>query len=633
MPPNKGKRKYSRAKESQGKRPKKSKREEGALLLQKWFRALLKKRKREKAAKRVQKWFRGLERKNVLTRQLMRGFMERGPKAVVAELMQKGPTEAIFPSISFDGVTAFLRRPETERLMTKTVLRVFYLCYGRRNTHRIAEANLNIRVFFAAYMIHRDAKAVFESIGPLEAALLPLSVRLLMEFERLCLELSTGPIQKIDRGLVMQFPDTLNEYVSAFKAWKIPDEEKLANRLKHALNALYATEAEVDGCEQEAVKRRSEVRAKIERLRLKLVQVAGEPVLRAYEAGKKLPRLPVPGAPKSPPAVEDSTAGMVQARLTNEQLAHELLFDRNFEINEGGGSSAESPVFQKMRASFHAAFWASLVSDLRLSVPCYFRVVRVLTEIRDGFSELAVGTEMAVCIAKVIDVDAIKEATSVASKNLSLLPWGECVQLLSGIIDVVKRMQAPRRDAETRLRWGPLFTSLEGAAETPALQPQAFCNALEFVLDRLNTIRVDCANVRLRKTSPLLQVCGREYMQSHFEKKIREGTVAPELPRMRALLTRTIEEEVRKGRVEVDALRGGNAAAFTHVQRASVLALATCSEGPLTRETCPEVSALFFAFFVFCLACSASKPAESLTLGCPLAAPHERRPPHPEGGL
>jgi hypothetical protein len=598
MPRNTGKRKYSGAKESQRKQAKKSKSEEGARRLQKWFRALLKKRKSEKAARRVQKWFRGLERKNMLTRQLMRGFMERGPKAVVAELMQKGPTEAIFPGISFEGVTAFLRRPDTESLMKKTVLRVFYLCYGRRNTHRIAEADLNIRVFFAAYMIHRDAKAVFESIGPLEAALLPLSEKLLMQFERLCLELAAGPIQEIDKALAMQFPDTLNEYVSAFKAWKIPNEEKLASRLKHALDALYATEAEVEGCEQEAMKRRSEVRAKIERLRLKLVQVAGEPVLRAYETEKKLPHLPVPGAPKSPLAVEDSTASLVQARLTNEQLAHELLFDRNFKIKEGGGSSAESPVFQKMRASFHAAFWASLVSDLRLSAPCYFRVVRVLKEIRDGISELALGTEMAVCIAKVIDVDAITEATNVASKNLSLLPWDGCVQLLSGIIDLVKRMQAPRRDTETRLKWGPLFTSLEGAAETPALQPQAFCNALEFVLDRLNTIRVDGANVRLRKTSTLLEVCGREYMQSHFEKKIREGTVASELPHTRALLTKTIEEEVRKGRVEVDALRSGNAAAFTHVQRASVLALVTCSEGPLTRETCPEVSALFFLRFL-----------------------------------
>jgi hypothetical protein len=300
MPRNTGKRKYSGAKESQRKQAKKSKSEEGARRLQKWFRALLKKRKSEKAARRVQKWFRGLERKNMLTRQLMRGFMERGPKAVVAELMQKGPTEAIFPGISFEGVTAFLRRPDTESLMKKTVLRVFYLCYGRRNTHRIAEADLNIRVFFAAYMIHRDAKAVFESIGPLEAALLPLSEKLLMQFERLCLELAAGPIQEIDKALAMQFPDTLNEYVSAFKAWKIPNEEKLASRLKHALDALYATEAEVEGCEQEAMKRRSEVRAKIERLRLKLVQVAGEPVLRAYETEKKLPHLPVPGHRRAP---------------------------------------------------------------------------------------------------------------------------------------------------------------------------------------------------------------------------------------------------------------------------------------------------------------------------------------------
>eukprot|EP00961_Rhodomonas_salina_P052590 705500-Rhodomonas_salina.1 len=53
----------------------------------------------------------------------------------------------------FDELAATLREPNMLDVMSKAVLRVFYLSFGRRGTRRIAEANLNIRVFLAAYMI------------------------------------------------------------------------------------------------------------------------------------------------------------------------------------------------------------------------------------------------------------------------------------------------------------------------------------------------------------------------------------------------------------------------------------------------------------------------------------------------
>jgi hypothetical protein len=547
----------------------------------------------EAAACRVQKWFRLLVRNHMLTPQLVEEFIRSGPKAFVA--VQHGPAEAVVPSLSFDDLVAFLRRPGTTRLMTHTVLRVFYLCYGKRNTRCIAEANLNIRVFFAAYMIHFRARFVFENMGQLETRLVALSGALLQQFERVSLELAGKPIQNIDNTITKDFPDTLQEYVLAFKAWKIRDEVKHANRLKHCLGALYATEAQVDRHDPRTLQLRAGVRAKIEQVSRKLVLVAGEAALRSYESANNLPHLAVQGVDKSgaPAAVctakENFTEGLFPDRLSNERLAHELMMDPRFALRDGGGSCAESPVFETMRASFHAAFWASLVDDLSLNPPSYVRVVRVLGEIRDGINELAAGTALHDAIAKVIDMDAIREATRVAMDKISALPWQDCVQLVTGTVAILKRMQAPKRDAETLQKWVPVSLTMQQANEIVQLQPKAFCGGLEFVLNRVNVIRIDCANTRLRGIASVIGAMGAEYERAHLERKILAGRIPGDLPRTATLIATTIQTEVSAGRVDVHDLRSGSATAFAYVQRAAILALGTCSETPLTCETAPEV--------------------------------------------
>ena len=50
--------------------------------------------------------------------------------------------------------------------------------------------------------------------------------------------------------------------------------------------------------------------------------------------------------------------------MTNEQLAHELLLDPTFQLDESGGCSVENPVFHRIRESFHKTFWESLVDKL-----------------------------------------------------------------------------------------------------------------------------------------------------------------------------------------------------------------------------------------------------------------------------
>ena len=121
-----------------------------------------------------------------------------------------------------------------------------------------------------------------------------------------------------------------------------------------------------------------EFRAQIERLRGKLQQIAGREALDKFDEDR------LSGAFAASASV--GTAGAHAAlpgRMTNEQLAHELLLDPEFRLDETGGcnSAVGNPVFNRIRDSFHRAFWDSLVDDLKLETPCYARVLRVLAEV------------------------------------------------------------------------------------------------------------------------------------------------------------------------------------------------------------------------------------------------------------
>jgi hypothetical protein len=106
-------------------------------------------------------------------------------------------------------------------------------------------------------------------------------------------------------------------------------------------------------------------------------QIGGADRLAGFDEWRK--SLPVPPRSANCRCVHDG-------RVTNEQLAHELLLDESFQLEETGG--LPDGCFQQVREQFHAAFWASLVDDLRVSPPIYRRVERVFEEVRDGLVTL-----------------------------------------------------------------------------------------------------------------------------------------------------------------------------------------------------------------------------------------------------
>ena len=324
----------------------------------------------------------------------------------------------------------------------------------------------------------------------------------------------------------------------------------------------------------------------------------------------------------------DSTGySALPRRMTNEQLAHEVLLNPSFTLDEHGTAHDESPVHAKIRNSFHVAFWRSLEDDIRLVPnPTYVRVLRVLGEIHDGILDLASGGDddcvPASMISSVIDVDLIG-----AQIKAGALEWAGCVSLIKGVFGVlvalpgkathgtassayqvavklepvsanevaVKLEPGSPASAETAssaaaaaaaaelevLTWPELQALMARAAEDTVQRPHAFCTALRFLLDHVKAVRIVVANARLRLVGWVLQDHGVEYERSHMDKRLAaEG--GSSLALTGAWVRETILLQCCSGRASVDALATGalvgSCEAFTSVVVEGFVALVTSAD-------------------------------------------------------
>jgi len=457
---------------------------------------------------------------------------------------------------------------------------------------------VKIRVFLSSFMIAFHQDQAFEEVRELENELIDAAKAMLSVFDKLCDALRALPDDGNPAVAVndaLQFPVLLHTYLKAFYAWKRSDEEKLAGRIKHALSALYQAEAHLEESDPETPALRADFQGQQARLRVKLLQIAGEKALQEVDASR------VQGAGGSLPpgtAVEGGGEGAYSAlpkRVTNEQLAHELLLDPAFTLDENGGCGGGNPVHSKIRLSFHVAFWESLADDLRLSPPCYARVVKVLGEVRDGIADLAQGSAArrgAASINDVLDMDLIKQQIDRGG-----FAWTSCVKLIQDVASILTQVEAAGarpagapagHDPAAKVRWEEVDHAMQAAAAAPAEQPGAFCAALSYLLDRVRAVRIDVANSRLRLIAPVIKVEGVEYLQEKFKEKFPKDAL--ELERTCEWLRAAVREEVAAERITVEDLAFKNenkSAAFLMVLHAAFATLVTGATAPLEAD-CPE---------------------------------------------
>ena len=495
---------------------------------------------------------------------------------------------------SFEALVVHLREKPVIAATRDCLQRIHLLSTFRHGSpsRALSPENVNVRVFLAGYMIAYRPTHVFESMGTLETALYDAARPLLVAFEQICGSIQSSPnhsFEEVPHELTKDFPIILFEFLKRFKAWKVPDEAKLTCRIKHALIALYQAEEHLPPDEPVDSKLKTEFRVQIERLRSKLQQIAGVDALNQFDEQRRAN----PGACGGSEGGDNGGGGgggsggaggayaALPGRFSNEQLAHELLLDPTFQLSDDGSSSSESVVFHRIRESFHNAFWDSLVDDLKLATPCFVRVLRVLAEISDGVRDLS-GSLEAGSITEAVDLDFIKQQA-----EAGLYGWGSCLGLVSAIVGVIQRVQAPKRDVETKTLWDKVSQAMQSAAVEE--QPKQLCKALEFLLDRVNAMRIDAANARLRIIAPVVKDHGIDYERGKFQDKINDGTITEE--RTKQWISQSLRNGVASKKIELEDLIEGKSKDFIEVHNTGMISLVS-GMAPVKTDIIPETLAM-----------------------------------------
>jgi len=227
---------------------------------------------------------------------------------------------------------------------------------------------INPKVFLTSFMVAVRPTEVFDEMGVLEQALFDSAVPLVRVFSEAIANARFPP----------DFRQLVDAYALSFAAWKVSDELKVVQRIRHALNALYNVN---DGTNPLVMTQIAEIRER-------MIRVAGREALRAFD----VERMHNGGLPH---------ANLLN-KLTQEMLGHEVLLDPAYRV-----STPETGVFVE-------TFWAALCNELKREPQlAYGRFLNVMTELAK--------------YTQTIDVDAIRMRTDAGTFTLV-----DCCELLAG---------------------------------------------------------------------------------------------------------------------------------------------------------------------------------------------------------
>lgn len=455
-------------------------------------------------------------------------------------------------SLTFDELLVRFRKPlalEAGQRMVNRVVR--FLNWNRMDDPRVT-GTVHVKIFFATYLIALHPNHTFEVENELSRAVFQTSLPMITAFEHLVREMSGGEcIHLIKSEPAAGIPQLFCAYLRAFKAWKTADEKRLSDKIIASLLDLEEAERHLQNNPIQA-----ELRARLveqqERLKDKLKIIAGDQGLKDYEEASKqaLASRRVQGV-----------QGVPNSGMTNEQLAHELLLDPNFRMDENPVRDAnhDKLVYTTIRRDFESGFWPLLLADLCSTPRVYERVIQVLEKSKKGI--------VLVC-GHLVDVQQINEIIDIehiqAQLSNNVLNLHGCERLIGSVLHVIMQargqMKQTAKQKQTAERWEKARVAIQAAengGSDPHAVERAVCKALEMVSDEVYILRVDVANSKLRDISVIIAEHGVMYESNAFQKKLDSGNITMQLTIewIRHSLKGILERS--DGRVSLEELRSG----------------------------------------------------------------------------
>ena len=165
--------------------------------------------------------------------------------------------------------------------------------------------------------------------------------------------------------------------------------------------------------------------------------------------------------------------------ITNPALAHELM---------------TNPRFQFGTLKVAQELTDSLLNELKLTPPRHTLAVGFLHSIKLLLAQLGM------------------DPASITT-TLGPFRWDYTMNLINKIFEEVVKYSPTHN-----LKWDEMKGAME--TSTVANQPDLFCNALVFLLNALNAIKIDRANALMTEKAPLIIAGGIEYEQAHFQMEV-----------------------------------------------------------------------------------------------------------------
>ena len=440
---------------------------------------------------------------------------------------------------------------------------------------RAPQPKCTIKVVLAAYMA-----GMYNALVPKndkEEKLVKLSRELVEALHRVCDAAEVGPQQEGDTvtpfpGLreedALSFPELVAQYFALFKDWKIGDEIFIKQEAVKILNGLKRALEEASPSDPIGSTVRETNLLEQQRVRWSVLQCTGVDGLREVDAQCGNQDLPLPEKPRS--VVTDE--GFEARTEENMRVAHELMLDENFSL-EGRPAGSR---FAGLGRNVARDTVDRIVQGVCDEQPSYVGFIKGLVCIRQGLLEMCEGGPLAGEARNVIDPAAMRDAAEEGR-----LGWDGCVQKVVQAVEFMDRLRAP--DAETVANWAAVRNAAAAAENDQELRHEALCEAVQFMWNRLNRVRLEAANAKLRGLVPTLRIRGPDCEREYTRKLVEAGL---SLQHVEAWLIKTAREEVEAGRLSAQDLAACQDETLLRVLEAGVCALVTGSE-PLTKEKCP----------------------------------------------
>lgn len=539
------------------------------------FKAMVK-AQRVKAQKQLVDWSREHLKTDRTTQRIFEGFY-----AKVVEPNDWG-------SMGFDEVEKFVKRDDVTEVSRAMLGRLMMLCNYGRGGRPLISGTVNVKIILAAFMIVNKPNMVFENMDDLSNGVIDAGRDFIGKLKDVCKMVAEGESWraasvKTDKKL----PSLLCAYLCKFKTWKLQHEKRLANRLTKALQGLERAEAGL-----ERSKSNEPIRAEIEnqkaRLREKLKTIAGEGALRAYDETRCM----IPAVAVSTPSGGSGTGAQGRpvrgilgdgggvGGMTNMQLAHELMVDSEFrleDLDEMNEHDNDRMVRTKIRETFETVFWESLVEDIDNEVPSYVRVMSVLEEIRTSISQLSKGIPSADGrINGIINVEDIVD--KLAAKKVT---HAQLVPMVNEVMDIIEAIHTHQRDTKNKRKsgdeWIEVRMRMLGVQDRGDKDGKNVCEILRFMLNRIHAIRVKTANTKLMAIAPTIREHGVEYEKSRFQQALDGKEVT--MDGVNVWINATLKEaegfQAASAPFKVEDVKAGGAIAYEKVVKYGIVRLVT----------------------------------------------------------